>query len=317
MTIYRAMCKALAVLLVVALTGVFQPASADTTIMTTRSIVTQVPLTSGILMDNGNGTLAFSGTVLALEPEEAIVFAGGSRLRIPLRLAHFSVNGLDMDGTRMYPGMPVTVSFDNIRGTVTSLRGNAVCLDTPQGRLDLPSAALNSSALAYCQVSVRDVNGNIVMMPVSNALALQSMGTGEIVYSSYPSSTVVTTYPAPVTTYAAPVVTRSVTVSPPLSVTRTVTVQSPVAISHTYSVTNGTVISASADTITFRLPNGTITSVPASSLSADFLANHMVLARAADGRLMRIPLGSALHLQSIGAAVIVSPTESIAVPPYP
>lgn len=261
------------------------PVSANT-ITTTNTVVVPSTMPSSVLIQSGNGSLAFGATVTRVEPDEVVVSVGGSLLRVPMREARFESAGLDVDPTSLYRGMPVTVVMPSLRGTVTALRGNVLVLSTADGLVELPAEALNSDALAYCTVQVRDANGNLQFLPVADALDLQTRGGAVLAIGTLPATT-------------------------------TVTVGVPVAVDRAIVTRDGTIVGINNEVVTFRMADGTITSIPIIALSNDFMLHRMVYVRMSNGQLVRVPVRSAITLQNKGAVVIESPTQTIAVPPYP
>lgn len=144
-----------------------------------------------------DSVLRFNGTVLGVGPETVALRVDGQVARIPVTMAKFSANGVDVAPSKLYAGLPVTVSLGSVRGTVTGMHGTTMVVHGPNGVVELPSSALRSASLAHATVAFRDINGHVTLLPVQTALDLQQRQLGHLAYDASPSSPTTVTIVSP------------------------------------------------------------------------------------------------------------------------
>jgi len=160
-------------------------------VLATPSAQAQMVTRSATVTTTTAGTMEFTGTVAAIGPDVVALDCNGTLLHIPMRLARFEVNGVDMDPNELYPGMPVTVDIGSLRGTITAMTPTSLTLATPNGVVELPSQALYSDALAYCDVSFRNMEGQVASVPLGTALDLGTRHLGTLAIGSPATTTTV------------------------------------------------------------------------------------------------------------------------------
>lgn len=135
-----------------------------------------------------DSALRFNGTVMAVGQETVALRVDGQVARVPITIAKFSANGVDIDPSKLYAGLPVTVSLGSVRGTVTAMHGTTMVVHGPNGLVELPSYALRTASLEHATVAFRDVNGHVTLLPVETALDLQQRQLGHLAYGTQPNS---------------------------------------------------------------------------------------------------------------------------------
>lgn len=135
-----------------------------------------------------DSALRFNGTVLAVGPETVALRVDGQVARVPVTIARFASNGLDIDPSKLYAGLPVTVSLGSLRGTIVSRNDTTMIVRGPNGIVEVPPHLLRAANMAYLNVAFHDVNGRVTLLPVDIALDLQRRQLGRLAYGEPPNS---------------------------------------------------------------------------------------------------------------------------------
>lgn len=131
----------------------------------------------------------YPATVTSIGPDTVILDVNGNPVNLPLQFARFSLSGRPINANELATGQKVMVMYPSVTGTVSSLQGNVLVVQTADGTSVLLPATHLTPVLSTSLVFVRLRNGNYVQVPLSTAIRLQNREGATILSTLPPGAT--------------------------------------------------------------------------------------------------------------------------------